>query len=359
MTTVDRDDREVRDAEVIDAIDHLQTIGLLDRAEAAENVRSFEMSGRAVNVLVVMPDGSGFFVKQGIGPRGRETVANEGIVLAALQESAPDLAPYLPELLHADSRRGRITLRLIPDAIDVPSLHLPGEPPLLGVAAEFGRALALLHRAPVPHEMPPAPVPAVFLLHRPRIADLAEYDAAGWRGIRRLQADASLQSALDDLAASWQHTCVVHHDIKWANLVLAGPDAGLLGGLRLVDWEFAAVSDPSWDVGCALAEYVWHACAAIPSDSSADPLTGLVAFAAPAIDALVTMYAAHCTPDVRITELLDRAARMTAARIVAKAIACFHPSEQARGLEIASVISAAPKLVLGGTACGRQMADTR
>ena len=75
MTTVDRDDREVRDAEVIDAIDHLQTIGLLDRAEAAEHVRSFELSGRAANVLVVMPDGSGFFVKQGIGPRGRETVA--------------------------------------------------------------------------------------------------------------------------------------------------------------------------------------------------------------------------------------------------------------------------------------------
>ncbi len=46
-------------------------------------------------------------------------------------------------------------------------------------------------------------------------------------------------------------TALVHADVRWENIVLAGDG----GAAVLIDWEDAGRGAPAWDVGCLLAAY--------------------------------------------------------------------------------------------------------
>ncbi|HZO22232.1 MAG TPA: phosphotransferase [Steroidobacteraceae bacterium] len=83
---------------------------------------------------------------------------------------------------------------------------------------------------------------------------------------RQLQpADPRLEGWLDAAARAWplsgapeRQPAIVHHDLHASNLIETG------AGLRLIDWECAAVADPLLDVACILSYYetAWS-CAAL------------------------------------------------------------------------------------------------
>jgi len=111
--------------------------------------------------------------------------------------------------------------------------------------------LAQLHALPAPR--------------LPRFDPLAlfgEYLRAGTAGDRalgdRLQAGLERDSAL---LADGQAACIVHGDLVHGN-VRAGDS------LWLLDWEYAQVADPAWDLGCVLAYYpqaAGHLAALLPA----------------------------------------------------------------------------------------------
>ena len=71
--------------------------------------------------------------------------------------------------------------------------------------------------------------------------------------LRELDAVHELVAAVD---STWSSTAVIHGDIRWDNwLYLPSPPGA--PELRLVDWETACPGDPMWDVGSALASYLW------------------------------------------------------------------------------------------------------
>src|SRR5262249_38068356 len=65
---------------------------------------------------------------------------------------------------------------------------------------------------------------------------------------------------LEELRQAWQADTLIHADIKWDNwLAWVDPAASRSPRVKLVDWEFAGLGDPCWDLGAVFADYlsVW------------------------------------------------------------------------------------------------------
>jgi thiamine kinase-like enzyme len=60
---------------------------------------------------------------------------------------------------------------------------------------------------------------------------------------------------LNYLAKAWNESHIIHGDLHWQNLLVANADSET-PELRMIDWEFAALGDPFWDVATLLSDYL-------------------------------------------------------------------------------------------------------
>ena len=75
--------------------------------------------------------------------------------------------------------------------------------------------------------------------------------------VRILQSVPEMRQLLHELRRDWRSEALVHNDVKWDNLlVYAGPDSKRITRLSVVDWEFADLGDPCWDVGAMFGNYL-------------------------------------------------------------------------------------------------------
>jgi aminoglycoside phosphotransferase (APT) family kinase protein len=136
-------------------------------------------------------------------------------------------------------------------------------------AQRCGALLAAVHDVPI-SAVPSAlrarrPSPAFGpALHRPDQSLFTTSSQAVIDLMALIQSDSALCIALDTLAADESSDAFTHQDVRWDNVLLARTAQGRLTGLRLVDWEGAALGDPAWDVGCLFAEYLSHWVGSIP-----------------------------------------------------------------------------------------------
>lgn len=106
-----------------------------------------------------------------------------------------------------------------------------------GALARLGARLAQLHALPAP-ALPRFDPLATWQAYLDQAGAGARAGAdARWPG---LAADAALLARAPP--------AIVHGDLAHGNLREAG-------ALRLLDWEYAQVADPAWDVGCVLSYY--------------------------------------------------------------------------------------------------------
>ena len=108
--------------------------------------------------------------------------------------------------------------------------------------ARLARRLAMLHSltAPRARSFDPAALVRAHVRHLGGTRD---------REVARLQPFlARVAPTLRMLAASNRARCMVHGDLHHSNLLGRGRP-------RLVDWEYASVSDPIFDLGCLTAYY--------------------------------------------------------------------------------------------------------
>ena len=175
-------------------------------------------------------------------------------------------AGLAPALIASDPGGAFLITEFVPgrvwDASDM------GEAPAL---ARLGERLRTLHALPAPKATGFDPA-TLLQRHAARIAaaDPAEGGAlAPW--LKRAGA------ILEACRASARSACLVHNDLHHANVLSAG------SALYLIDWEYAAVTDPRFDLACLLAYYpqaVRHASLLLEASGLAAPgaareLTGL------------------------------------------------------------------------------------
>lgn len=257
-----------------DVVPYLLGAGLLDAESVVRGrVRVEERSRRNLDYLVF--DGNaGLFVKQGVGPAKRRTVAAEWCAYRVLA-GIPCLRRYLVPARHFDAQRSIQVLDLEPSATSMRDHHVRTRRLSLLAARNLGRALAHLHDAPLPRRVPDAldrgPAEALAL-HRPTASVLNATSRAGRTVLGMIQAAPGLGEAFDALAADWRRTSLVHGDVRWDNcLVHPRPGSGRATRLKLVDWELARVGDPAWDLGSVFAEYIAAWATSIPASAELGP----------------------------------------------------------------------------------------
>lgn len=258
-----------------EAARYLLDRGLL-RADSIVNGRVTvrDASSRNRNFKVDCSPGHSFLLKQGLSPEAAATVASEGGVYEFLS-NRDGVRRYLPDFYGYDRERGVLVLELVTSGIDLRTYQQRRGRIGMGVARSLGRALASLHRATTfTDRAVPAPerAPFVFALHRPSSQIFRELSATSTEVIKIVQHAASLTHRLDAVRSVWSPSAVIHHDVKWDNLIIPrDPKSGRAGEVKLIDWEGAVQGDPCWDVGSVFSNFLSSWLFSIPITGQSPP----------------------------------------------------------------------------------------
>jgi thiamine kinase-like enzyme len=217
-----------------------------------EGVVIRDVSRRNRGFAVTAERGRSYLLKQGLGDDGRTTVAREAAVYEWIANGATTLRRHVPESFGHDGEV--FLLDLLDSAEDLLAYHLRTKRFPTGLAAQTGTVLGQLHRAPI-SDAPdgPSTVPWVFELHLPTLAVMRDVSAAEYELIRILQGTPDFGRHFDDLASRWRPSAFIHADAKWDNWMVVKDSRGRRT-VRLIDWEFAGVGDPLWDIGGVLGQ---------------------------------------------------------------------------------------------------------
>ena len=175
------------------------------------------------------------------------------------------------------------------------------------IGQQVGQVLAAVNELPVrvvaamPEQPLGPPGRSWQVLSRDAGVPIDDLSAARREFLGQMGEIDTVRELVDMINSTWRVTTVIHGDIRWDNwLYLPSPSSA--PELRLVDWETASPGDPLWDVGSALASYLWVWVRSIPRAPGLDermarfamhPLASM----RPGIAALCSSYVtAHGTP---------------------------------------------------------------
>jgi hypothetical protein len=239
-----------------------------------------EVGRRNRNFLVLRPRTGSLFVKQ-VPIVAGETVlsfrreaacaqlahdAGEG---TALHGVAPTLRRYDPDrhvLVYDALDPGETLTELVARLGSLPA----------GVADRLGRTVAACHLESVrPGALAavapvlPGEVPWVFQIGEKGEQVMPSMTGGVRQVLEAIRAVPELLYGLAALGAGWRRLALMHGDLKWDNVLVAGPPAGDRE-LRLIDWELADLGDPLWDVAGMLVSFLQFWLMDVPAQQAAD-----------------------------------------------------------------------------------------
>jgi hypothetical protein len=325
---------------------YLAWAGVVDATAAQDrDVRVTNLSRSHLVVSVRFGDGRCVIVKRA-RPRPQETVGNlrRELVAYHLAASHPGLAAAMPACLHTDPVLQVLVMRAVTPGTTLreDAYHRRAWP---ASAARLGQLVSGWHRGTrgLPPETLPAERPWVLDIltpgcWRPPIAD--ELLVHG--KIRR-----ELRQHFSSLAEALEPSCLVHGDLKWDNCLIEGRD-----GIRVIDWEMAAVGDPAWDLAGILQDHLVF-CRAVASPTEPADLHERVREAG--AEFLSSYLAVADVPDS--AGFTDRAVRLTGARLVQSALehAAAGPDERLARLLLDDALGVLrdPRWLLGRRSAAR------
>lgn len=310
---------------------------LLDRdALVTGAVRVQAASRRNHNFFVENDGGPSFFVKQGISDGTAATVGREAAFYQHASNTAHELTRHLPRFVDFVPDECVLVLEMVSEAAaSRPARRRRITPSFF---RRLGSALALLHDQTelegVTNDQRPAPLIVRLALLTPH--ELSTISAAGIELIRTIQGYPDYEAVLNGVYRNSPASCLTHNDLKAGNC-LVGPR----GVPILVDWEFVALGDPAWDIGCLLADFLSDWLMSMPLGSRGGP-GGLLGAAArpiesmhPSIDAFWTGYCDAVTAPVEDpTTLLERATRCAGLKLSQSAFEMCQGSSSLTAVEL-------------------------
>jgi hypothetical protein len=244
---------------------HLARAGLLDVHGGAAQVSDLSRSHLVASVR--LGDGRHLVVKRA-RPRPGERWGSLGRELSVyrLTRECGALAAALPTLVWADPLRQVLVMEAVEPGTPLHASAVALGAPASVQAQRLGAVVGGWHRDTgslarksrdrraaggvdrlVPPGTPPVEMPWVLHILAPggwgppvteRLLDLG--------AVRR-----ELRAHFAELAQGLVPSGLVHGDLKWDNCVSDGDN-----GVRVIDWEHAAIGDPAWDVAGILQDHV-------------------------------------------------------------------------------------------------------
>ena len=225
-----------------------------------------DISRRNRNYKIISERGPSYLLKQGIGPEGRATLANEAAMYQLLQSdrSTHGLDCYLPRCYGYDPVEHILILELVRNGKDLREYHADRGCFSTTIAEMLGNALGLLHRqtgeqrkwSEDGHWFSCQP-PWVLSIHRTDLSLFLRVSNANIQAIKIIQGFPEFCTHFDKLRQGWMVETLIHHDLKWDNcIVFAKPGSQRKTRLIIVDWETASIGDPRWDIASVFNDYL-------------------------------------------------------------------------------------------------------
>jgi len=204
-------------------------------AEATQPHACVPLSGGTSNAAYRVRTGAGDFVLRLHGAQSALLGVNRENELVLHEIAAR--AGIAPALVATDPAGEFLIAQYVPGSTWT-AAHM-ADPSCL---AHLGRTLGELHALPVPTVAAYEPG-RLLRVHAQRIAGL---DGAGAARLAPWLQQA--ERILDRCARAGRRPAIIHNDLHHSNIVEAGR-------LYLIDWEYATVADPVFDLACLLAYY--------------------------------------------------------------------------------------------------------
>ena len=213
------------------------------------SVRVRTASHRNHNFFIESEGGPSYFLKQGITDSTITSVRHEAAFYESVSTSFPDFQRYLPGFVCFLPERCILVLELVRGA--VPLNHIARRRLTPRTFSNLGTAMALLHSKSnfgnVTADRRPSPM--ITRVGSLSPSELKTISAAGVELIRTIQRFPDYETVLMSAFEQSRDRCLTHNDFKSGNCLVRKSPIPLL-----VDWEFAAIGDPAWDVGCIFAD---------------------------------------------------------------------------------------------------------
>lgn len=257
-------------------LDYLLTRRLISaKAVVSGQFRIVNASRRNRNFQVIAEDGPCYMIKQSDRDgTGLGTLSHEAETYRFLA-NAPTPSWFLPRLCEFNADQNLLLLELTKNAQDLRLLQIRRRSFSKLLARRIGQGLGELHSVPRnlaagAFDVPYHPMGLSLVL--PDWSSLVESSSANVELIRTIQRSQSLSDNLANLQAQWEPVSLIHGDFKWDNCIAYSA----LGSerrtrVRIVDWEFAGVGDPCWDLGAVFGDYLSTWILSIPATGEKTP----------------------------------------------------------------------------------------
>lgn len=339
-----------RRLDVEQIVPYLLEQGLLTReALVNDRVEIISASRRNSNFIVKSQTGPSYLVKQASDADTRQTVANEATIYRQVQLLFPEQqASPLPHLHVYDRESDALVLDYVVESVSLLEAARERNRFSIRVAEQLGASLSRIHSRAVPdhgtysshRDSNASPPWALSALTSPEIGILGDISHANLRLLEMIHRYAAFSTSLDELHKEWCPRTLIHHDLKFDNILVHVRGRPFDGGgrVRIVDWEFAALGDPCWDLGSVLADYLSFWLFSIPVISSASPDDMLklarcpLSRIRPSMESFWQSYSRVAGPDASSgADLLTRTMRFTAARLLQTAFEYTQASNSVPG----------------------------
>ncbi|PHM07366.1 phosphotransferase family protein [Nostoc sp. 'Peltigera malacea cyanobiont' DB3992] len=264
-------------------IQYLQDAGLCSSEDGPSDKSELPGSSQNnFNLLVTLADNRQLLIKQ-----ERNVNNNDGTPHELFQEwlfhqllqqfpvlgntsAMPTAVNHAPLVVHFDEENSILVRSYLNEYLELATLYHNNEIFPQEIASAIGTTLAGLHRATYNRReyrdfMATAPQgefrygfynPAQGIGSiGPEIFGTVPTDALKFYVL--YQQYESLESAIADLAYSWNPCCLTHNDLKLNNILVHSRWEQLDNCLvRLIDWEACSWGDPAFDLGTLLASYL-------------------------------------------------------------------------------------------------------
>jgi len=286
----------VREAAWGRALHALVEEGMLDVNAVLAGAVEIEQASRSNHVGVVRLDDQPIFVLKRnhiavdhVHPFAAEVAAYRWL---ASDRDRATLAPLLLAVVADDV----MVLEHVADAQSFGDAFVASPADQTALLSNLGRQLGTLHSSPSDHECLSERRPWVLGLPRGVVPDIFASDPEIAAMVGDIGASPGLRAALEELESRWAPLVPCHGDVKFDNIVLG--TVGRSRGERrmwLLDWEFAGLGLPAWDLAGVVDGLV------VPALVSFDVTTALhqAACAQPVLDAYRATAGLELAPDWR------------------------------------------------------------